>query len=173
MKREKSEHRHWIKHTRISLGIKFHLKLTILTFWTTFTQKGYFPWKTKKASITLEFCMYRVSPYSRTLTFQKNFFIIYCEESPSKMMKNTFYFILTALSVLKMLKFLSWLFGHLWKTAWLERWVNFEIYDVTAYNANVTTKITTQFLLDISQIKGKQTTNIGQWIEHPRRNIFL
>ena len=32
-----------------------------------------------------------------------------------------FYFILKALFVLKLFKFLSWLFGHAGKTAWLER----------------------------------------------------
>ena len=36
-------------------------------------------------------------------------------------MKNAFYFILKALFVLKIFKFLSWLFGHAEKTAWLER----------------------------------------------------
>ena len=33
-------------------------------------------------------------------------------ESPLKMMKNAFYFTLKALFVLKLFKFLSWLFGH-------------------------------------------------------------
>ena len=33
-------------------------------------------------------------------------------ENPSKMMKNAFYFTLKALFVLKIFKFLSWLFGH-------------------------------------------------------------
>ena len=42
-------------------------------------------------------------------------------DSPSKMMKNAFYFILKAFFVLKIFKFLSWLFGHVEKTAWLER----------------------------------------------------
>ena len=36
------------------------------------------------------------------------------------MMKNAFYFILRALSVLKIFKFLFWLFGYVEKTAWLE-----------------------------------------------------
>ena len=36
-------------------------------------------------------------------------------------MENAFYFILKDLFVLKMFKFLSWLFGHLEKKAWLER----------------------------------------------------
>ena len=45
----------------------------------------------------------------------------FINDSPSKMMKNDFYFILKALFVLKIFKFLSWLFGHVEKTAWLER----------------------------------------------------
>ena len=35
--------------------------------------------------------------------------------------KNAFYFILKALFVLKIFKFLSWRFGNVKKTAWLER----------------------------------------------------
>ena len=42
-------------------------------------------------------------------------------DNPSKMMKNVFYFILKALFVLNIFKFLSWLFGHVEKTGWLER----------------------------------------------------
>ena len=41
--------------------------------------------------------------------------------STSKMMKNAFYFLLKAFFVLKIFKFLSWISGHLEKTAWLER----------------------------------------------------
>ena len=48
----------------------------------------------------------------------KKFFICF-NDSPSKMMKNAFYFILKALFVLKIFKFSSWLFGHVEKTAWL------------------------------------------------------
>ena len=36
------------------------------------------------------------------------------------MVKNAFYFIIKALFVLKIFKFLSWLFRHVEKTAWLE-----------------------------------------------------
>ena len=57
---------------------------------------------------------------SCTFTFQK-FYFIYSNESPFKMMKNAFYFILKALSVLKIFKILSWIFRHIEKTAWLER----------------------------------------------------
>ena len=42
-------------------------------------------------------------------------------ESPLKIMKNDFYFILKSLSILKIFKFLSWLFSHVEKAAWLER----------------------------------------------------
>ena len=38
-----------------------------------------------------------------------------------KMMNNAFYFILKALFVPRIFKFLSRLFGHVEKTAWLER----------------------------------------------------
>ena len=43
--------------------------------------------------------------------------VIYFIESPLKMLKNAFYFTLKALFVLKIFKFLSWLFGHVEKTA--------------------------------------------------------
>ena len=42
-------------------------------------------------------------------------------ESPLKMMKNAFYFILKALSFLKIFKFLSRHFVHVGKTAWSQR----------------------------------------------------
>ena len=38
-----------------------------------------------------------------------------------KIMQNAFYFILKAHFVLKIFKCWSWLFGHVKKTAWLER----------------------------------------------------
>ena len=54
--------------------------------------------------------------------------------SPSKIMKNAFYFTLKALFVLKIFEFLSWLFGHVGKSAWLEIKVNIKIYYVTTCN---------------------------------------
>ena len=42
-------------------------------------------------------------------------------ESPLKMIKNAFYFTLKALFILKISKFLLWLFGHVEKMARLER----------------------------------------------------
>ena len=48
------------------------------------------------------------------------FFFIFCNENPSEIIKDAFYFILKALFILKIFKFLSWHFGHVEKTAWLE-----------------------------------------------------
>ena len=71
IKNEKSEHRHWILHIRISLCIKFHLKLIILTFWTKFAHKGHFWSKTKKVNTTIEFCIFElVYVSSFTLNWQ-------------------------------------------------------------------------------------------------------
>ena len=42
-------------------------------------------------------------------------------KSPLKMIKNAFYFALKSHFVLKIFKYLSWVFGHVEKTAWLER----------------------------------------------------
>ena len=47
----------------------------------------------------------------------KNICVICLIESPLKMMKNAFYFILKALFVLKIFKFLSQLFGYVGKMA--------------------------------------------------------
>ena len=52
------------------------------------------------------------------------------------MIKNAFYFLLKALFVLKIINFLSSLFGHTGK--WLDQndKVNFKIYDVTPWLTN-------------------------------------
>ena len=47
---EKSEHQHRILHIRFHVKIRFQLKLTILTFWTKFSQNGYFRSKTEKVN---------------------------------------------------------------------------------------------------------------------------
>ena len=51
------------------------------------------------------------------LSPSKKFCVICLIESPLKMMKNAFRFILKALFVLKIFNFLSQLFGHVGKTA--------------------------------------------------------
>ena len=57
-------------------------------------------------------------------------------ESPLKMMKNAFYFMLKALFVLKIFTFLAWLFGHVGKRLDKKAKVNFKIYDVINRDAN-------------------------------------
>ena len=53
------------------------------------------------------------------------------------MAKNGFYFILKAFSIFKIFKYLSWLFGHVENTAWLEGYKNnFEIDGVTSWLTN-------------------------------------
>ena len=51
----------------------------------------------------------------------KKLYVICFIESPLKMIKNVFYFIFKPVFVLKIFTFFSWLFGHLEKTAPLER----------------------------------------------------
>ena len=51
----------------------------------------------------------------------KKICVICLIESPLKVMKNAFYFILKALFVVKIINFLSRRFGHAEKTALLER----------------------------------------------------
>ena len=51
----------------------------------------------------------------------KKISVIYFIESPLKMMKNAFSFTLKALFILKIVKLLLWLFGHVGKTSWSER----------------------------------------------------
>ena len=56
-------------------------------------------------------------------------------ENPLKMVKNAFYLTSKALSILKIFKFLSWLFGHISKQLH-EKDVNFKLYDVTIWWTN-------------------------------------
>ena len=99
----------------------------------------------------------------------QNFFLICFNDSSSKMIKNAFYFILKALFFLKIFKFLSWIFGHVEKRAWLEDKVNFKIYDVTAWLQTIAIHI----LPDTSRSKSNQTMKLGQLIQYNKRKIFL
>ena len=57
-------------------------------------------------------------------------------ENPLRMIKNAFYFTSKALFVLKISKFLSWLFGHVTKRFNKKNNVNFTFYDVRAWLTN-------------------------------------
>ena len=57
-------------HIQIIIGIKFQLNLTILIFWTKFTQKGYFWLETEKVNITIKFwCEYQISAATNNFDF--------------------------------------------------------------------------------------------------------
>ena len=56
----KGEHDRWVLHIRISLDTKFKLKLTILIFWTKFSQKQCFRSKTEKVNTTNEFYIFEL-----------------------------------------------------------------------------------------------------------------
>ena len=85
-------------------------------------------------------------------------------------MKNAFYFTSKALFVLKIFKFLSWLFGR------VEKWLNqkdkvrFKIYDNTTW---LTSNCNKQILPNISKSKGNQTVKFGELKQYNMRNIFL
>ena len=58
-------------------------------------------------------------------------------ESLLKNMKNAFYFTLKALFILKVFKYLSWLFGHVGKRLHKKDQVNFKIIDVRTWFTNI------------------------------------
>ena len=60
----------------------------------------------------------------------------FAAERPSKMMKNAFYSMSKAFLVLKIFKFMSWLFGHVAKRLYKKDQVNFNFYDVTVWLTN-------------------------------------
>ena len=110
----------------------------------------------------------------------KKFCFICFIEDPINLMKNAFYFILKVLFVLKIFKFLSRLFGHVEKTAWLERqgmaycsrpWIRLISKSMTSQPGKQT--ITLHILPNISRSKDNHTMKLGQLIEYINGNIFL
>ena len=61
---------------------------------------------------------------------------MYKTESLLKMVKNAFYFTLKAFFILKIFKFLSWLFGHVSKRRDYKDKVNFKFYNITSWLTN-------------------------------------
>ena len=57
---KKSVQHHWILSRIIQSAKLFQIKLTILIFWTKFTQKGYFWSKTKKMNSAIEFFIFEL-----------------------------------------------------------------------------------------------------------------
>ena len=70
------------------------------------------------------------------LSPSKKVVFIWFNESSIKTLKNAFYFMLKALFILEIFKFLSWLFGYVEKRLDKKVKVNFKIYDVTDWTTN-------------------------------------
>ena len=63
--------------------------------------------------------------------------------------------------------FLPWLFGHVEKTTWLERWVNNKVYDIKTCIA----KIKIHMLPNNLWSAGDQRKKFVQLIEYNKKNI--
>ena len=94
---------------------------------------------------------------------------ILATESPLKMMKNAFYFTLKALFVLKIFKFLPWLYGGHVEKRLDQKEVDFKIYDVTTWLKIITTHL----LTNISIPKGNKTIKLGHLVEYDMGNIIF
>ena len=105
------------------------------------------------------------------LSPSKNILFYFFNESSLKMMKNAFYFILKALFVLKIFKFLSWHLGHVEKTAYIIKKIKLISKFLTSEPGQQT--ITMYILPNISRSKGKHTLKFGQLIEYNNKNVFL
>ena len=90
-------------------------------------------------------------------------------ESPLKMMKIFFHFMLKAFFILKILTFLSWLFGDIGKRFDQKAKINFKIYYATGWAASNNNTKFSQYL----KSKGNQAMKFGQLIEDNGINIFL
>ena len=99
----------------------------------------------------------------------KKICIICFFESPLKMMKNAFYFILRALFVLKIFSFCHDFLVLQEKRLNQKDKVNFKIRDITTW----LTKVAIHIFPNISRSKCNQTLKLGQLIEYNKRNIFL
>ena len=86
------------------------------------------------------------------------------------MMANAFYFILKAFFVLKIFKFLSWLFGHVnFNSLIREIWLTLKF--ITSQPGKQTIAI--DILPNILRSKGNQIMKIDELIECNMTNIFL
>ena len=98
-------------------------------------------------------------------------YFYFFNECPLKMMKNTFYFISKVLFVVKVFKFLPWLFGNVEKNG-LIRKIRL-ILNLWCHNPLNKQLISILTLPDISESKCNQAMKCGQLIQrNKRKNIF-
>ena len=90
------------------------------------------------------------------------------QKSPLKMTKNVFYFVLKAFFVLKIFKFSLRHFGHVGKTAWLERLTSKFMTSQPGLQL-----IPIHIWPNISQSKGNQTRNLVNQQNITRQIIFF
>ena len=90
-------------------------------------------------------------------------------DSPLKLMKNAFYFMLIAIFVLEIFTFLPWLFGYV-KIGMIKK-----LRLVSKFMSSQTGQqiIPIHILSNISRGKGNQEISFGQLIKHNIRNKFL
>ena len=100
----------------------------------------------------------------------KRFCVICLIESPLKVMKNAFYFILKTLFVLKISLSFFTTFWSCRKNGWIRK-ISLTLKFMTSQPG--LQPIAIHILPNISQSKGNQTTKFGQLIECNKRNIFL
>ena len=99
----------------------------------------------------------------------KKFCVICLIESPLKMMRNAFYFILKALFVLKIFKF----FTSFWSCRKNGSIRKIGITSKFMASQPGSQTVAIHILSSISKSKGNQTMKFGQLIEYNKRNIFL
>ena len=87
------------------------------------------------------------------------------------LMKNACYVILKALCILKIFKFLSWLFGLVEKNCLIGD-IRLIVKLMTSQNGQQTIAIHILFP-NISRIQGNQTLKLGHLLNYNKRNIFL
>ena len=112
----------------------------------------------------------RTFPLKSDFHLPKNFFCFCFNESPLKVIKYAFYFMLKALFVLEIFKFLPWLFGYVEKRLDKKTKVNFKIYGVTDWTKNNYSTCIVQFLV---RSNDNQAKKLGHVTEYNMRSIFL
>ena len=101
------KHVHWVGGERISISRNGTEKI-----WSRLN---------KYASVCSHKSSFWITRIKIGLTPFKESSFIWFNESPLKLLKNTFYFILKTLLFLNIFKLLSWYFAHVKKAAWLQR----------------------------------------------------
>ena len=143
-------------------------------FWSVFPciRTGYRKIRTRKNSVFGYFSRSEIT--SRVLlkvrfSPSKKFVLVYFNESPLKMIKNAFYFMLKALFVFEIFTFLSWLFGYVEYDLIRKLWLILKF--MTSQTGQEI--ITIHILPSISRSKGNQVMKFGRLKERNLTSIFF